>query len=90
MYCLKHPAVLYNLLFQSNKETIETFATDPRHLGASPGMISVLHTWGQNLSLHPHVHMIVPGGGFDAAGCWKPIKAQGNISLPGKSDEQSI
>lgn len=43
LYCLKHPAALYNLLFASSKETIETFATDPRHLGASPGMISVLH-----------------------------------------------
>ncbi len=85
MYCLKHPAVLYNLLFQSSKETIETFANDPRHLGASPGMISVLHTWGQNLSLHPHVHMIVPGGGFNAAGCWKPSKHRGTFLFPVKA-----
>jgi hypothetical protein len=85
VYCLKHPAVLYNLLFASSKETIETFATDPRHLGASPGMISVLHTWGQNLSLHPHVHMIVPGGGFDAAGCWKPSKHRGTFLFPVKA-----
>jgi len=90
VYCLKHPAALYNLLFQSSKETIETFANDPRHLGASPGMISVLHTWGQNLSLHPHVHMIVPGGGFDAADCWKPSKHKGTFLFPPKSDEQSV
>jgi len=85
VYCLKHPAALYNLLFASSKETIETFATDPRHLGASPGMISVLHTWGQNLSLHPHVHMIVPGGGFNAAGCWKPSKHKGTFLFPVKA-----
>jgi Putative transposase/Transposase zinc-binding domain len=85
LYCLKHPAALYNLLFQSSKETIETFATDPRHLGASAGMISVLHTWGQNLSLHPHVHMIVPGGGFNAAGCWKPSKHRGTFLFPVKA-----
>ena len=85
LYCLKHSAPLYNLLFQSSKETIETFATDPRHLGASAGMISVLHTWGQNLSLHPHVHMIVPGGGFNAAGCWKPSKQRGTFLFPVKA-----
>lgn len=85
VYCLKHPAALYNLLFQSSKETIETFANDPRHLGASPGMISVLHTWGQNLSLHPHAHMIVPGGGFDAAGCWKASKHSGTFLFPVKA-----
>ena len=70
VYCLKHPAVLYNLLFQSSKETIETFANDPRHLGASPGMISVLHTWGQQLSFHPHIHCIVSGGGISLDNSW--------------------
>lgn len=60
-YCLHHPKVMYDLLFSCSKQTIESFAGDPKHLGAQPGMISVLHTWGQNLSLHPHVHMIVPG-----------------------------
>lgn len=85
VYCLKYPTALYNLLFASSKETIETFATDPKHLGASPGMISVLHTWGQNLSLHPHVHMIVPGGGFDAAECWKPTKQKGTFLFPVKA-----
>lgn len=85
VYCLKHPWALYNLLFQSSKETIETFAADPRHPGASAGMISVLHTWGQNLSLHPHVHMIVPGGGFNAAGVWKPSKHNGTFLFPVKA-----
>lgn len=85
IYCLKHPAALYNLLFASSRDTIETFAADPRHLGASPGMISVLHTWGQNLSLHPHVHLVVPGGGFDVAGNWKPSKHNGTFLFPVKA-----
>ena len=42
-----------------------------------PGMISLLHTWGQNLSLHPHVHLIIPGGGIAASGCWKNAKSNG-------------
>ncbi len=63
-YCLKYPVALYNILFQASKETLFTFGNDPKHLGAQLGVISLLHTWGQNLALHPHVHMIVPGGGF--------------------------
>lgn len=74
VYCLHHPTALYNLLLASSKATIETFAADPKHLGAIPGMISVLHTWGQNLMLHPHVHMIVPAGGFTTCGHWKHTK----------------
>jgi hypothetical protein len=54
-YCLSYPASLYSLLFASSKATIEAFAADSKHLGALPGMISVLHTWGQNLMLHPHI-----------------------------------
>jgi len=68
---------MYDLLFSCSKQTIESFAGDPKHLGAQPGMISVLHTWGQNLSLHPHVHMIVPGGGISDTGCWKQAKGKG-------------
>ena len=84
-YCLKHPKELYNLLFQCSKATIETFAADARHLGAQPGIISVLHTWGQNLSLHPHVHMIVPGGGITDTGLWQAAKSKGKYLFPVKA-----
>ena len=67
-YCLRYPKALYNSLLTCSRDTIETFAADNKHLGAMPGMISILHTWGQNLMLHPHVHMIVPAGGFTASG----------------------
>lgn len=85
VYCLHHPLELYNMLFISSKETIEQFASDEKHLGAQAGMISVLHTWGQNLSLHPHVHMIVLGGGISKAGFWKPTKSKGTYLFPVKA-----
>ena len=55
---------LYGLLFRASAETVTTIAADPRRLGARIGMTSVLHTWGSALTHHPHVHMIVPGGGL--------------------------
>ncbi len=82
-YCLQTPEKLYNMLFSASKETIEVFSRDPKHLGAEPGMISILHTWGQNLSLHPHVHMIVPGGGIGKFGEWVQSKNAGNYLFPG-------
>jgi hypothetical protein len=57
-------AVIYDLLFAASAETMLTIATDPKHLGARIGMTSVLHTWGSAMTHHPHVHMIVPGGGL--------------------------
>ncbi len=57
-------AVLYDLLFRAASETLLTIAADPRHLGARIGITAVLHTWGSALTYHPHVHMIVPGGGI--------------------------
>ena len=59
---------LYGLLFRASAETVTTIAADPRHLGAKIGMTSVLHTWGSALTHHPHVHMIVPGGGLSPDG----------------------
>ncbi|RUX43310.1 IS91 family transposase [Mesorhizobium sp. M4A.F.Ca.ET.050.02.1.1] len=56
-------AVVYDILFRTAAETLRTIAADPRHLGAEIGLIAVLHTWGQTLQHHPHVHCIVPGGG---------------------------
>ena len=57
-------AVVYDLLFRAASETMLTIAADPRHLGARIGITAVLHTWGSALTHHPHVHMIVPGGGI--------------------------
>jgi hypothetical protein len=89
-YCLKHPKEMFNLLFRCSKATIEAFAYDEKHLGAQPGMISILHTWGQNLSLHPHVHMIVPGGGFTPNRILEAGKKQRQVSIPCKSCQQGI
>jgi hypothetical protein len=60
----QNKAKVYGLLFQTAAETLTTIAGDPRHLGAEIGLTAVLHTWGQNLDHHPHVHCIVPGGGL--------------------------
>ena len=60
----QNKARVYGLLFQTAAETLTTIARDGRHLGAEIGLTAVLHTWGQNLDHHPHVHCIVPGGGL--------------------------
>jgi hypothetical protein len=57
-------AVVYDLLFQAASETMATIAADPRHLGVRIGITAVLHTWGSAMTHHPHIHMIVPGGGI--------------------------
>jgi hypothetical protein len=64
----QNKAVIYDLLFKASAETLLTIAADPKHLGARIGILSVLHTWGSALTHHPHVHMIVPGGGFSLDG----------------------
>jgi hypothetical protein len=61
-------AVVYDLLFHAASETMLTIAADPRHLGARIGLTAVLHTWGSAMTHHPHVHMIVPGGGLSLDG----------------------
>src|SRR5258706_9581524 len=60
----QNKAVLYDLLFKVSAETMLTIAADPKHLGARIGITSVLHSWGSAMTHHPHVHMIVPGGGI--------------------------
>nr|WP_313809034.1 IS91 family transposase [Sphingobium sp.] len=60
----QNKALLYDLLFRAASETMLTIAADPRHLGARIGITAVLHTWGSAMTHHPHVHMIVPGGGI--------------------------
>lgn len=60
----QNKAVVYDLLFQAASETMLRIAADPKHLGARIGITAVLHTWGSALTHHPHVHMVVPGGGI--------------------------
>ena len=64
----QNKAKVYGLLFTAAAETLTTIAADPKHLGAEIGVTAVLHTWGQNLDHHPHVHCIVPGGGISPDG----------------------
>ena len=69
-----HRRLLVDTLFQSVRETLMTLRQDARHLGAEPGVLMALHTWGRNLSPHPHVHCLVTGGGISAAGRWRATK----------------
>jgi Putative transposase/Transposase zinc-binding domain len=64
----QNKAVIYDILFKASAETMLTIAADPKHLGARIGFISVLHSWGSALTHHPHVHMVVPGGGLSRDG----------------------
>ncbi len=66
-----HRNILFKLLFDASAQILLTFTKDQKHLGASPGIISVLHTWGQQLSFHPHIHCIVSGGGITDDNGWK-------------------
>lgn len=78
-----HPEVIYRLLFQAAWATLKVFGQDPKRLGGELGMTGVLHTWGQNLSRHVHLHCLVPGGALDAAGQWRATK--GNYLFPVKA-----
>ncbi len=64
----QNKAVVYDILFKASAETLITIAAEPKHLGAQIGFTAVLHTWGSALPHHPHVHVIVPGGGISADG----------------------
>jgi hypothetical protein len=64
----QNKAMIYDILFKASAETLVTIAADPKHLGARVGITSVLHTWGSAMTHHPHVHMIVPGGGISLDG----------------------
>lgn len=65
---IRSPGAFYNILFRAVSQTLMTIAADPRHLGATIGFLAVLHTWTQVLTFHPHIHCIVPAGGFSADG----------------------
>jgi hypothetical protein len=64
----QNKAVIYGILFKTAAETLITIAADPKHLGARIGLTAVLHSWGSALTHHPHVHIIVPGGGISSDG----------------------
>ena len=66
---------MYDILFRATSETLRTIAADPQHLGAEIGFFAVLHSWGQNLLFHPHLHCVVPGGGLSPDGTrWIPCR----------------
>jgi len=78
---LQNKQVVYNILFRATAETLRTIAADPKHLGAQIGFFAVLHTWGQTLVGHPHLHCVVPGGGISPDGTrW--ISCRSNFFLP--------
>jgi len=77
---LQNKAIVYDILFKAAAQTIRDIAADPKHLQAETGMIAILHTWGQTLTHHPHVHCIVPGGGLRSDGRWVGCKP--NFFLP--------
>src|SRR6476660_2488201 len=72
---------LYNLLFRAVAETLVEVARNPKHLGAEIGFFGILHTWGQNLLFHPHVHCVVPAGGL-APGRSRWIRGSERYLLP--------
>lgn len=87
---LGHRKILFKLLLDASAQTLLCFAKDNKYLGAMPGIISVLHTWGQQLSFHPHIHCIISGGGIVDDNTWKeaqkndyrflfPVKAMGIV-----------
>lgn len=83
--CMQHPRIMYASLFDAAWDTLNSFSKDETHLGATTGMISILHTWGQQLTLHPHLHCIIPAGGLTKQGQWKHCKTKGNYLFPVKA-----
>lgn len=75
--CLHHPKVMYGLLFEACWYTVNKLGHDTKWVGAQLGMVAILHSWGSNLSLHPHLHCMVPAGGLDERGLWKHSKSKG-------------
>ena len=70
----KHPKPVYELLIKAAADTLKTIAEDPHHLGATPAITTVLHTWTRELNLHPHLHVIISGGGLTRDGRWIATK----------------
>jgi hypothetical protein len=78
----QNKGVVYDILFHTTAETMKTIGADPKHLGAEIGFFAVLHSWGQNLMFHPHLHCVVPGGGLSADGQrWVRCRARFFLSV---------
>ena len=76
--CMHQPAAMYNILFDAVWDTVNCFGKDAKWLGAQRyRMIAILHTWGQTMTLHPHLHCIVPGGGLTKQHKWRTAKSDG-------------
>ncbi len=82
---LSEPVKMYNLLFDYAWKTILTFGKDHKYLGAKTGMVAILHPWGQNLALHPHIHCLVPAGGITKNNKWRNTKNDGKFLFPVKA-----
>lgn len=82
---MQQPKKVYDTLFEAAWATINAFGKDAKHLAAQTGMIAILHTWGQQLTLHPHLHCIVPGGGLNKQGNWKLARSKGKYLFPVKA-----
>ena len=86
---LQNKAAVYGLLFPGRVETMTTIAADPKHLGARIGITAVLHTWGSAMTHHPHIHMIVPGGGLSPDGSrW--VSSRPGVPLAGARAGQAV
>lgn len=84
-YCLFNPQALYKILFTSAWKTLNQFAWNHKYLGAQIGATMILHTWGSNLSFHPHIHCIIPAGGISIRNQWKEAKGKGKFLFPVKA-----
>lgn len=83
--CLGYQNEIYSLLFEASWQTLNQFGWSHKNLGAQLGATMVLHTWGSNMSYHPHIHCIVPGGGISIQSKWKNTKQGGKFLFPVKA-----
>ena len=81
----QYPNEVYNALFYAGWNTIKTLSKDKKYMGAKTGMVAILHTWGQKLWLHPHLHCVVPGGGITKERKWKNARYKDKYLFPQKA-----
>lgn len=81
----QYPNEVYNALFHAGWNTIKALSQDRKYIGAKTGMVAILHTWGQKLWLHPHLHCVVPGGGITREGKWKNARHKDKYLFPQKA-----
>jgi hypothetical protein len=87
--CMGNRKLLFGLLFSASRHMLLTLGLDDKYMGATPGIVSILHTHGQDLSFHPHIHNIVSGGGINKEGSWvKEKRANGNFLFPRRAMEK--